>query len=57
VNGPGEAREADLGLAAGRGAGLIFRQGEPRYKVKEGEMLSALLKEIKEMAANLDKGD
>lgn len=46
VNGPGEAREADIGLAAGRGVGLIFRRGEIIKKVKEEEMLKTLLEEI-----------
>ncbi|NPV92011.1 MAG: flavodoxin-dependent (E)-4-hydroxy-3-methylbut-2-enyl-diphosphate synthase [Firmicutes bacterium] len=50
VNGPGEARQADVGLAGGKGVGLIFREGQPRYKVKQGEMLNALLKEIREMS-------
>ena len=46
VNGPGEAREADLGLAAGNGVGLIFRKGEVLRKVPEAEMVDALLDEI-----------
>ncbi len=35
VNGPGEAREADIGVAAGKGVGLIFAKGEPLRKVPE----------------------
>ncbi len=46
VNGPGEAREADLGIAAGRGEALLFQRGEALYKVKEEEMLEALKKLI-----------
>jgi (E)-4-hydroxy-3-methylbut-2-enyl-diphosphate synthase len=46
VNGPGEAREADLGIAAGRGKGVIFRRGEIVRHVTEGEMVDALLEEI-----------
>ncbi len=42
VNGPGEAREADLGVAGGEGEGLIFRHGEILRKVKEEEILPAL---------------
>lgn len=54
VNGPGEARQADVGLAGGRGVGLIFREGQPLYKVKEGEMLIALEKEIRDMVAAIE---
>ena len=46
VNGPGEAREADLGIAAGKGKGMIFKRGEPLYTVPESEMVDALLREI-----------
>jgi (E)-4-hydroxy-3-methylbut-2-enyl-diphosphate synthase len=42
VNGPGEAREADLGIAGGRGAGLLFRKGRMIRKVREKEMVAAL---------------
>jgi (E)-4-hydroxy-3-methylbut-2-enyl-diphosphate synthase len=50
VNGPGEAREADLGIAAGKGHGILFRRGEAVRKVPEGELLDALLAEIRAMA-------
>ncbi len=46
VNGPGEAREADLGIAGGAGEGLVFRKGEIVRKVPESELLSALKEEI-----------
>src|SRR5438094_2704626 len=46
VNGPGEAREADLGIAAGRGKGVIFKRGEIIRHVLESEMVDALLEEI-----------
>ncbi len=46
VNGPGEAREADLGIAAGRGKGMIFKRGEMLRTVSEAEMVDALLEEI-----------
>ncbi len=46
VNGPGEAREADLGIAGGDGAGLIFKKGEILRKVPEDMLLSELKKEI-----------
>ena len=48
VNGPGEAREADYGLAGGRGEALLFRKGEIVGKVSEAEMVSALMKLIDE---------
>src|SRR5437867_6801951 len=46
VNGPGEAREADLGIAAGGGKGMIFKRGEKLYTIPESEMVDALMKEI-----------
>src|SRR5271165_6389018 len=46
VNGPGEAREADLGIAAGRGKGVIFKRGEIVRHVTEAEMVDALMEEI-----------
>lgn len=46
VNGPGEAREADLGIAGGIGEGLIIRKGEVLRKVKETELLVELKKEL-----------
>ncbi|MGB9613467.1 MAG: flavodoxin-dependent (E)-4-hydroxy-3-methylbut-2-enyl-diphosphate synthase [Candidatus Margulisiibacteriota bacterium] len=50
VNGPGEAADADVGLAAGVGVGLIFREGEVVRKVPEAEMIDALVDEIESMA-------
>ena len=47
VNGPGEAAEADVGVAGGRGAGLIFRRGKIVRKVPEEQMAAALLAEIR----------
>lgn len=46
VNGPGEAKEADLGIAGGIGEGLLIRKGEILRKVKETELLSELKKEL-----------
>lgn len=46
VNGPGEARESDLGIAGGDGEGLIFKKGEILKKVPESQLLSALREEI-----------
>ena len=47
VNGPGEAREADLGIAGGNGEGLIFKKGEIIRKVAESELIDELIKEIR----------
>jgi len=49
VNGPGEVREADLGIAGGKKSGVLFRKGEIVRKVKEGDFVSVLLREIHEM--------
>ena len=46
VNGPGEAREADFGIAGGNGRGILFRKGKIIKKVKEEELLDSLFKEI-----------
>src|SRR5262249_52212899 len=46
VNGPGESRDADVGLAGGRGRGVIFRKGEVVKTVPESEFLDAVLKEV-----------
>ena len=55
VNGPGEAREADVGIAGGRGLGLLFRHGEIIKKVPESEMLSELLQEIEKIRSSNHK--
>ncbi|KXS50292.1 MAG: (E)-4-hydroxy-3-methylbut-2-enyl-diphosphate synthase [Halanaerobium sp. 4-GBenrich] len=49
VNGPGEAKEADIGVAGGMEEGLIFKSGEIIKKVKEDQLLEELLKEIKKL--------
>src|SRR5262249_19748715 len=46
VNGPGEAKEADIGIAAGKGKGMIFRNGEIVRNVLEHEMVDALMEEV-----------
>ena len=46
VNGPGEAKEADIGIAGGDGVGLIFKKGEILRKVKEEELFDELMREI-----------
>lgn len=50
VNGPGEAREADLGIAGGMGEGILFRKGEILRKVPEEELLEALRQELVSLA-------
>jgi len=52
VNGPGEAREADVGIAAGRGVALLFRKGKVLRKVKEAEMVAALIQEAEAIRKN-----
>jgi (E)-4-hydroxy-3-methylbut-2-enyl-diphosphate synthase len=49
VNGPGEAREADIGIAGGNGQGLIFKKGEIIARVPEDQLLDMLFKEIDQM--------
>lgn len=51
VNGPGEAREADIGIAGGKGEGLIFKKGEIVKKVKEEDLVEALINEINNIKA------
>jgi (E)-4-hydroxy-3-methylbut-2-enyl-diphosphate synthase len=46
VNGPGEAKEADIGIAFGRKEGLLFRKGKPARKVSAAGCIDALLKEM-----------
>jgi (E)-4-hydroxy-3-methylbut-2-enyl-diphosphate synthase len=49
VNGPGEARRADIGIAGGRGEGLIFKKGEIIKKVKQEDLVEELIKEIEKL--------
>ena len=52
VNGPGEAREADVGIAGGVGEGLLFRHGEIVGKVPESEIIPTLISAVREIAGN-----
>ena len=52
VNGPGEAADADVGVAGGRGCGALFVGGELRRKVEESDLVDALMKEIGELDAD-----
>ena len=49
VNGPGEAREADIGVAGGDGCGMLFEKGQMIEKLPYDELLPALLKRIEAM--------
>jgi (E)-4-hydroxy-3-methylbut-2-enyl-diphosphate synthase len=51
VNGPGEAAEADVGIAGGRGFGFLFRKGKVIRKVPEAEFVAVLLTEIDALAS------
>lgn len=53
VNGPGEAKDADIGVAGGDGCGLIFKDGKILRKVSEGDIVSELLSEIEKMQVDL----
>ena len=50
VNGPGEAKDADVGIAAGNGRAVIFRKGQKARVVEEADMLTALLEEVEAVA-------
>ncbi len=56
VNGPGEAAEADIGIAGGRGEGLLFKKGKIVRKLKESEFLSVLLEETGKLIAERERG-
>jgi (E)-4-hydroxy-3-methylbut-2-enyl-diphosphate synthase len=47
VNGPGEASEADIGIAAGKGVGILYRKGEVIRRVKESEIVDVIVEEVK----------
>lgn len=49
VNGPGEAKEADIGIAGGDKEGLVFKKGQILYKVEESRLIDALIDEINKM--------
>ncbi|MGI6119034.1 MAG: flavodoxin-dependent (E)-4-hydroxy-3-methylbut-2-enyl-diphosphate synthase [Desulfosporosinus sp.] len=57
VNGPGEAREADFGIAGGKGMGLLFRKGEIIARLSENELLPALLREIEDYVRDHTSGN
>jgi (E)-4-hydroxy-3-methylbut-2-enyl-diphosphate synthase len=47
VNGPGEAKEADIGVAFGKNEGLLFKNGKPIRKISQKDCVKELLKELK----------
>ena len=49
VNGPGEAAAADVGIAGGKGEGLLFRKGEILRKVPQEQLIEALMEEIEKL--------
>lgn len=55
VNGPGEAREADIGIACGKGFGLIFKHGKPLRKVKAENMVDEFVKEVQAVVKDMRK--
>lgn len=55
VNGPGEAREADFGIAGGHGSGLLFSKGKILRSVPEAELVDALMDEIRKAEAEISK--
>jgi (E)-4-hydroxy-3-methylbut-2-enyl-diphosphate synthase len=57
VNGPGEAREADLGVASGNGKGQIFVRGEVIKTVREADIVETLIDEAMRLAESMPAGD
>ena len=55
VNGPGEAAAADVGIAGGKGEGLLFRKGTILRKVPQEQLVDALMAEIEKMTADLHR--
>jgi (E)-4-hydroxy-3-methylbut-2-enyl-diphosphate synthase len=55
VNGPGEAREADVGIAGGKGTGLLFRHGEIVKKFDEKDLADVLVSEVESLAAQMQR--
>ena len=49
VNGPGEAADADIGVACGAGSGVVFKHGETIRKVAEDQIVDALMEEIENL--------
>ncbi len=56
VNGPGEARDADIGIAGGKGGAVLFRKGEIIRKIPEGSIVEELVAEVRRMADTMPSG-
>jgi (E)-4-hydroxy-3-methylbut-2-enyl-diphosphate synthase len=56
VNGPGEAKESDIGIAGGPGFGLLYKKGEKAGRVTEAEMIDTLVEEVRRMQEAYDRG-
>jgi (E)-4-hydroxy-3-methylbut-2-enyl-diphosphate synthase len=52
VNGPGEAKEADIGIAGGKRVGVLFKKGKVVRKLKEKDFVQILLHEVRRMVEN-----
>lgn len=55
VNGPGEAKEADIGIACGKGLGILFKQGELVRKIKEADIIDEFVAEVQDLALSLER--
>ena len=55
VNGPGEAKEADIGIAGGRGQGILFKRGKVVKKIPEDQLVRVLIQEVRAMVKNSSK--
>ena len=56
VNGPGEAKEADIGLACGKRSAVVFKRGKPLRRLKQEEIISEFVKEVRRLAAEKKRG-
>jgi len=55
VNGPGEAREADIGVACGRDAGILFKKGRVVRRIEERRIVPEIVREVKKMARDRER--
>ena len=55
VNGPGEAKEADIGLACGKKAGVLFKRGKLCRRIKEERIVPEFVKEVEKMAVEVSR--
>jgi len=57
VNGPGEAKEADIGLACGKGVGILFKRGELYRRFREKTIIPEFVREVKRLAQERQKNE